>query len=195
MTPEDKIVEAIDRNTESLESVGRFIFSGAILIWFVLLLILCAIGCPRAESAPLMPPLDQLIIIELGDPPAPPPNPNVQYWYTMDVPGPAGVLPVEVFASRLVGTMASAEVGVEVPEPGTLMAVIVGWLALNAILLAHWAFVRLSRVRFTRTLFVAGASTKPVASVAKVRIRARYSTQVVAREKVDVYHGKVEVVK
>lgn len=74
-----------------------------------------------SHAMPLLPPLDQPII-ELGAPPLPPPNPNVQYWYTMDVPGPQGVLPVGVFAPRLIARVASEPQGVDVPEPGT------GWL-------------------------------------------------------------------
>lgn len=38
-------------------------------------------------------------------------------------------------------------------------------------------------------------SVKPVAPVAKVRVKVRFSTQVVGRGKVDLYHGKVEVVR
>lgn len=87
---------------------------------------------PATYATPLLPPLGY----EIGEPPAPPPNPNVQYWYTMDVPGPQGVLPVEVFAPRLVAQVAS-EPAVETPEPGTAEM-----LALALLIVALTASVR-----------------------------------------------------
>lgn len=109
MTPEDKIVEAIDRNTNALTTI----------VWWLAAITGCLLALAiSAKATPLLPPLSQPPLYDIGDPPKPPANPHVQYWYTMDVPGPDGVLPVEVFAPRLFSPVAS--VGpVDVPEPGT----------------------------------------------------------------------------
>lgn len=131
MTPEEKIVAAIEEQTawlkveeddpllpvlKEIRSLARGILVVIVIgLWALVLVI-------TAEATPLLPPLGY----EIGEPPAPPPNPNVQYWYTMDVPGPQGVLPQEVFAPRLVAQVASDPQGVEVetPEPGTLLIVL-----------------------------------------------------------------------
>lgn len=106
MTPEDKIAYEI-------RGCARML----VVIWITML-----VGCYLCRGDVLLPPLGY----EIGEPPAPPPNPNVQYWYTMDVPGPQGVLLQEVFAPRLVAQVASDPQGVEVetPEPGTLLIVL-----------------------------------------------------------------------
>jgi hypothetical protein len=52
---------------------------------------------------------------EIGEPPTPPPNPNQQYWYTTYVPGPTGVLPVEITAPRLEAPESPKPI--DVPEP------------------------------------------------------------------------------
>lgn len=125
MTPEDKIVEAIDRLTKAIESysidvffanVARIMLAGAVVA------IAGMIGCPPSKATPLLPPLAQPPMFDIGDPPKPPANPHIQHWYTMDVPGPDGVLPVEVFAPRLYSPVVSVgpvDVEVDVPEPGT----------------------------------------------------------------------------
>lgn len=69
----------------------------------------------QLAAAPLLPPLEQPALVELG---APPCCPEQQYWYTMDVPTEAGVFPVQVFAPRLVAQVASEPGMVETPEPG-----------------------------------------------------------------------------
>lgn len=128
MTPEEKIVAAIEEQTawlkveeddpllpvlKEIRSLARGILVVIVIgLWALVLVI-------TAEATPLLPPLGY----EIGEPPAPPPNPNVQYWHTMDVPGPQGVLPVEVFAPRLVAQLAS-EPAVETPEPGTAWMVL-----------------------------------------------------------------------
>lgn len=128
MTPEEKIVAAIEEQTawlkveeddpllpvlKEIRSLARGILVVIVIgLWALVLVI-------TAEATPLLPPLGY----EIGEPPAPPPNPNVQYWYTMDVPGPQGVLPQEVFAPRLVAQVASDAAVLDVPEPGTLLAV------------------------------------------------------------------------
>lgn len=119
MTPEDtnKIVAAIDRNTEATREVAVGGLVRNIILFCAFVLAFTEVCCPRAKATPLLPPLDQPVIIEIGTPPLPPPNPHVQYWHTQYVPGPQGVLPVEVFAPRLVAQVASEQV--EVPEPGT----------------------------------------------------------------------------
>lgn len=83
----------------------------------------------QLAAAPLLPPLEQPALVELGAPPCCPVNLHVQYWHTMDVPTDAGVFPVQVFAPRLVAQVAS-EPGavVATPEPG------MGWLALVAMM-------------------------------------------------------------
>ena len=92
-----------------------------------------------ANATPLLPPLAQPPLYDIGDPPKPPTNPHVQYWYTMDVPGANGVLPVEVFAPKLYSPVASVgPVDVDVPEPGTW------WLVLGGALVVIWiAFWRI----------------------------------------------------
>lgn len=152
MTPEDanRIVAAIDRNTEAIErqtvwlaemdlslEVLQNIRNWLKAIWLVIVImaILWMFITP-AKATPLLPPLDQPVIVEIGTPPLPPANPHVQYWHTQWVPGPGGVLPVEVFAPRLVAQVASDAVDVvDVPEPTTLDMVIsfvigipIGWV-------------------------------------------------------------------
>lgn len=79
------------------------------------MLVLCLI---QLAAAPLLPPLEQPVLVEIGAPPCCPENPHLQYWHTMDVPTDAGVFPVQVFAPRLVAQMASEPGLVETPEPG-----------------------------------------------------------------------------
>lgn len=135
MTPEDtdRIIAAIDRNTEAVErqtewlkmeeeaptlGVLQDIRNWLKAIWLVIVaMAILWMYITPARATPLLPPLDQPVIVEIGTPPLPPPNPNVQYWHTQWVPGPDGVLPVEVFAPRLVAQVASD--AAEVPEPGT----------------------------------------------------------------------------
>lgn len=96
----------------------------------------------QLAAAPLLKPLEQPALVELGAPPCCPENPYVQYWHTMDVPTEAGVFPVEVFAPRLVAQMAS-EPEVATPEPGT------AWLAggvVVAVVFAWW-WVRRNTLR------------------------------------------------
>lgn len=92
MTPEDtsRIVDAIDRLRISIYNQLDWIFAAILLAGLMS-------GCPRMIATPLLPPLTY----EIGTPPLPPPNPHVQYWHTQYVPGPQGVLPVEVFAPGL----------------------------------------------------------------------------------------------
>lgn len=124
MTPEDKIVEAIDRLTEEVKSVRNYLIWGVILISTMMV----------ARATPLTPPLAQPPLFDIGDPPKPPPNPNLQHWYTMDVPGPNGVLPVEVFAPRLYSPVASAgPVDVDVPELNTTWMLIIAIVVVLAI--------------------------------------------------------------
>lgn len=131
----DKIVAAIERNTEAIDKFRSEVGSVSLWLFFILIVLIAGVGCPRAKASVLLPPLEQYAFTDIGTPPAPPPNPNVQYWYTMDVPGPDGVLPVEVFAPRLVAQVASEPQGVKVetPEPGTWFSVLIGiplgWIA------------------------------------------------------------------
>lgn len=133
MTPEEKIVEAIDRNTAAVKKSGA---ENQLMLLSIIIILLPMACCPRAKGATLTPPLEQPALWDIGDPPAPPPNPNVQYWYTMDVPTDDGVLPVEVFAPKLVAQKAVVtctdctirdnrgwtfkDDPVDVPEPGML---------------------------------------------------------------------------
>lgn len=171
MTPEDtnRIVAAIDRNTEAIERQTEWLKleevdpSLAVLqdirnwlkaVWLVIVVMaILWMFVTHAHATPLLLPLDQPVIIEIGTPPLPPPNPHVQYWHTQYVPGPQGVLPVEVFAPRLVAQVASDAAKVDVPEPGTLGMVIsfivgipIGW----------WGYTRLrtalDRRRATKAL-------------------------------------------
>lgn len=84
---------------------------------------------PVANAAPLMPPLYQPAIVEIGTPPLPPPNPHVQYWHTQWVPMDGGVYPLEVYAPTLPRVEPEPYVFVDIgdpprltetPEPGTL---------------------------------------------------------------------------
>lgn len=126
MTPnheEDNItaaIAAIDRNTAAIQSHRDWTFAVMMVLVLFLGILLTALS---AKATPLLPPLSY----EIGKPPSPPPNPNLQYWYTMDVPGPQGVLPQEVFAPRLVAQVASDAAVVDVPEPGT-------WILLGTII-------------------------------------------------------------
>lgn len=141
MTPEDKIIAAIDRNTEAVErqtewlkleevdpslEVLQDIRNWAKAIWLVIVVMAVIwMFITPAKAAPLLPPLTY----EIGTPPLPPPNPHVQYWHTQYVPGPQGVLPVEVYAPRLVAQVEPepyvfVDIGdpprlMETPEPGT----------------------------------------------------------------------------
>lgn len=116
MTPEDKIVEAIDRNTKEVSdslSVVRLML--AIIIGLLL-----SIAIPLRGATIFLPEASQPPMFDIGDPPKPPANPHIQHWYTMDVPGPDGVLPIEVFSPRLFSPVASVGyVEVDVPEPVT----------------------------------------------------------------------------
>lgn len=148
MTPEDKIVEAIDRNTEAVERQTKWLqvdeedpsivllkdirsglkYGLAIIIGILVGIVLIAL---TAVAAPILPPLAQPPLFDIGNPPKPPPNPHVQYWHTMDVPGVNGVLPVEVFAPRLYSPVASkGPVDVDMPEPGTWVFVLSGTILL-----------------------------------------------------------------
>lgn len=128
MTPEDtnRIIAAIDRNTQAVKSRQDWMFISLMLVVFFLGILLSAI---TAHASPILTTPEP--IYKIGTPPLPPPNPHVQYWHTQYVPGPDGVLPVEVFAPRLVARVASN--AVEVPEPRTwliiaLVAAYLGWL-------------------------------------------------------------------
>lgn len=132
MTPEDinEIVAAIDRNTAQVKEVAVSGLVRNLILWFLAIMVANYTACPRAHATPLLPPLAQPIIVEIGTPPLPPPNPHLQYWHTQYVPGPDGVLPIEVFAPRLMAQVASEQVEVDVPEPGTGLMVTAGILAL-----------------------------------------------------------------
>jgi hypothetical protein len=126
--------------------------------------------CCILPAAPLMPPLDQPIIVEIGTPPLPPPNPHVQYWYTQWVPTDSGVYPQEVYAPALpkVEPMlyVFTDIGdpprlVETPEPGTwwlvggavVLAAVVAWIArpLSQSGLAQMRACRMARRWFNTT--------------------------------------------
>lgn len=132
MTHEDRIIAAIDRNTDRIVNAIR---SSAVLIAFLLLL-----AGIIAKATPLLPPLDQPIIVEIGTPPIPPPNPNLQHWHTTYVPTDNGVYPLEVFAPVLpkIEFQRTSEPMVNTPEPGTLTVAglsILGMMFLNLLLL------------------------------------------------------------
>lgn len=142
MTPEDKIVEAIDRLTDAIKSYSTDVFFANVLhlaLFGAVAVIAGMVGCPQAKSSLLLPALEQPVFVDIGEPPAPLPNPNVQYWHTQYVPGPDGVLPVEVFAPRLVANMANEPQGVETPEPGT------GW-AIGGLLMLLVSFAVLNHI-------------------------------------------------
>lgn len=120
----DKIIAAIDRNTEAVRGVKGEVGNVGMMLGIIWLGI-CVIDCPRAKASPILTMPEP--IYEIGTPPMPQPNPHVQYWYTEYVPTPKGVLPVEVFAPRLVAQVASE--AVEVPEPGT-------WLVVGLVILS-----------------------------------------------------------
>lgn len=176
MTPEDtsRIVDAIDRNTEAVErqtewlkleevdpslEVLQDIRNWLKAIWLVIVVMAVIwMFITPAKATPLLPPLAQPVIIEIGTPPLPPPNPHLQYWHTSYVPGPDGVLPVEVFAPRLVAQMASDAAVVDVPEPGTW------WLvALGAPMLFGYAMAELSHRRMLRKMKAAQRRNELVA--------------------------------
>ena len=120
ISPEDKIVAAIERNTKAIDKFRSEVGSVGMWLFFILI---SGVGCPHAKASVLLPPLEQPAFTDIGTPPAPPPNPNMQYWYTMDVPTGYGVFPVEVFAPRLVANMASDPEPplppTHIPEPST----------------------------------------------------------------------------
>jgi len=139
MTPEDtnRIIAAIDRNTQAVKSRQDWMFISLMLVVFFLGILLSAI---TAHASPILTTPEP--IYEIGTPPLPPPNPNVQYWYAQYVPGPDGVLPVEVFAPKL--RAANSPIGhpgpmgqtgpVDVPEPGSWLLVGGVFLAVGVIL-------------------------------------------------------------
>jgi len=125
----DKIVEAIRKAACNI--IG-WLFG----IWIMLFFIFLAIGV-TAKAAPILAAPEP--IYEIGVPPLPPANPNVQYWYTEYVPTPKGVLPVEVFASRLRAVIARETVEtVDVPEPGTLALMALAALFMVATARVPW---------------------------------------------------------
>ena len=58
----DKIVEAIDRNTEAVRHLGAEI-SGVALCIGLLWMGICVVGCPRAKAAPLVSDGDEIASI------------------------------------------------------------------------------------------------------------------------------------
>ena len=108
MTCEDanKIVAAIDRNTEAIHwsGVSRTV---------MLCLLICSISCPRSKASPITR--------------APVAEP-LQYWHTQWVPADGGVYPQEVYAPALPRVEPElyvfTDIGdpprlTETPEPGT----------------------------------------------------------------------------
>lgn len=179
MTPEDKIVAAIDRLTEAIKSysidvffanVARIMLAGAAVA------IAGMIGCPPSKATPLLPPLSQPPLYDIGDPPKPPPNPNLQHWYTMDVPGVNGVLPVEVFAPRLYSPVATArpvDIDVAVPEPGTWILVVVIALTSLAFQIVPDVAVIVRSVVTTIVRVVCAVVLQVAARVYKIRRRRK----------------------
>jgi len=119
MTPEDtnKIVAAIDRNTEATREVAVSGLVRNIILFCAFVLAFTEVGCPRAKATPLLPPLTY----EIGTPPLPPPNPHVQYWHTQWVPGDGGVYPLEVYAPALPRVEPELYVLVDIGDPPRLM--------------------------------------------------------------------------
>jgi len=74
---------------------------------------------PVAHATPLLPPLES--IVEIGTPPLPPANPNVQYWHTQWVPTDSGVYPQEVYAPALPQVEPELYVFVDIGDPPRLM--------------------------------------------------------------------------
>lgn len=171
MTPEDKIVEAIDRLTEAIKSysidvffanVARIMLAGAAVA------IAGMIGCPPSKATPLLPPLAQPPLYDIGDPPKPPANPHLQYWYTMDVPGVNGVLPVEVFAPRLYSPVATArpvDIDVAVPEPGTWILVVVIALTSLAFQIVLQVAARVYKIRRRRKALEQSGGDQPCSNI------------------------------
>jgi hypothetical protein len=120
MTPEDKIVAAIDRNTEAVKSHTATQTVQLLCLLFVMTI---GISCPRASASPIT------HHSEASEP--------LQHWYTMDVPMETGVYAVEVYTPVLVFSQPQIVVLdealrlVETPEPGTF-SYIVGGLVLLA---------------------------------------------------------------
>jgi len=122
MTTEDKIVAAIDRNTEKLEGIKSRLWWIALMLVNIWIASLGA-GCPKAKAAPLLT--------------AAPEPPALQHWHTTYVPTDSGVYPLEVYAPALPPLFAQpviVEIGtppdppVHVPEPGT-------WVMVGAVLI------------------------------------------------------------
>ena len=121
MTPEDtdKIIAAIDRNTEVQKGVRSrlgWVLYVLVLLWFYAF----AAGCPKAKAAPLLT--------------AAPEPPALQYWHTVDIPTDSGVYQLEVYAPALPTLFAQpqiVEIGtppeppVHVPEPETWVMVVI----------------------------------------------------------------------
>ena len=117
MSEEEKLVAAIDRNTEAVRSVKRELGNVSVMLGIIWLGI-CVVGCPHAKAYPLL--------TVAPDPPA------LQYWHTVDIPMDGGVYPLEVYAPALpplIHQPRIVEIGdppvppVDVPEPGTLVMV------------------------------------------------------------------------
>ncbi len=108
MTPEDKIVAALDRFRRAVIDCTAAILLIIIIIWFCT----CAL-VTRAKASPLL---------SDGDEPT-----SLQYWYTVSVPQESGVYEVQVFTPALPALFAQPQIVVldealrlvETPEPGT----------------------------------------------------------------------------
>lgn len=133
MSSEDtnRIVAAIDRNTEAITSFRRQVGSAGLWL-FLLWLGICVFGCPRAKASPIT-------YVPIAEQP-------LQYWHTRWVPADGGVYPQEVYAPVLPRVEPElyvfTDIGdpprlMETPEPGT--AVVVGCIVILMIIgaLAH----------------------------------------------------------
>ncbi len=103
MTPEDtnKIIAAIDRNTEAIN------WSGASRAAMLCLLICAVVGCPPAKASPIT-------HVPVAEPP-------LQYWHTQWVPMDGGVYPLEVYAPALPKVEPEPYVFVDIGDPPRLM--------------------------------------------------------------------------
>lgn len=148
----DKIVAAIDRNTEAVQAQTQWLQveeedpSLDVLMQIRgLLRLLCAVLtfwviAYVAKASPILSTAEPTY--EIGVPPMPPPNPNLQHWHTTYVPTDNGVYPLEVFAPVLpkieFQRMETSEPMVATPEPGILTVSglsILGMMFLNLLLL------------------------------------------------------------
>jgi hypothetical protein len=142
MTPEDKIVAAIDRNTEALADVERTL-GGMDRTLAMIFFALCFLGMTTCGSG--MAKTSPITHHSAASEP-------LQHWYTVDVPTPSGVFPTEVYTPVLplfeqpqIVVLDEALRLVETPEPGTGLLFFLGgacWFVGLFLIRIVWAITR-----------------------------------------------------